>query len=560
MHSFSLGERTWQMNGGHVLVEGLVAHGVNTAFAVPGESYLEVLDALYEKSDQIRLIGCRQEGGAAYMAEAYGRLTGQPGICFVTRGPGATNASIGIHTAAQGSTPLVLFIGQVPTSHQGYEAFQEMDYTAFFGGVAKWVTEVTHPDQIPEIINHAFTVATSDRPGPVVIALPEDVLREETEKKIIPVTPIKDNSISEQEVQEIMANLQEAKKPVLLVGGGGWTATGRENLCRFAEKQNLPVVVGFRRQDLMDNNSSCYAGEAGVAMPPAVRQTLDEADVLLAVGVRFGEMTTDAYTLFQDRKQKILHVHSSEAEFDKVIKADLHIRSNPNLAIAELLEMPNLGEGRELWREETRNRFLSTHIVPATAIGVDMAAATAYLQEVLPEDVIITNGAGNFSVWPNKFFYYGSKARLLAPQNGTMGYGLPAAISAKVAAPERVVVCFAGDGDFQMNMQELGSAMQEEAQPIVLIVNNSMYGTIRMHQERRYPARVVGTDIKNPDFVSIARAYGFYSERVANIEEFKTAFDNALSSKTGAVLDLVVDPEMLTPQQSITQARLLNER
>ena len=548
------------MNGGHVLVEGLVAHGVNTAFAVPGESYLEVLDALYEKSDQIRLIGCRQEGGAAYMAEAYGRLTGQPGICFVTRGPGATNASIGVHTAAQGSTPLILFIGQVPTSHQGYEAFQEMDYTAFFGGVAKWVTEVTHPDQIPEIINHAFTVATSDRPGPVVIALPEDVLREETEKKIIPVAPIKDNSISEQEVQEIMANLQEAKKPVLLVGGGGWTAIGRENLCRFAEKQNLPVVVGFRRQDLMDNNSSCYAGEAGVAMPPAVRQTLDEADVLLAVGVRFGEMTTDAYTLFQDRKQKILHVHSSEAEFDKVIKADLHIRSNPNLAIAELLEMPNLGEGRELWREETRNRFLSTHIVPSATIGVDMAAVTAYLQEVLPEDVIITNGAGNFSVWPNKFFYYGSKARLLAPQNGTMGYGLPAAISAKVAAPERVVVCFAGDGDFQMNMQELGSAMQEEAQPIVLIVNNSMYGTIRMHQERRYPARVVGTDIKNPDFVSIARAYGFYSERVANIEEFKTAFDNALNSKTGAVLDLVVDPEMLTPQQSITQARLLNER
>ena len=548
------------MNGGHVLVEGLVAHGVNTAFAVPGESYLEVLDALYEKSDQIRLIGCRQEGGAAYMAEAYGRLTGQPGICFVTRGPGATNASIGVHTAAQGSTPLILFIGQVPTSHQGYEAFQEMDYTAFFGGVAKWVTEVTHPDQIPETINHAFTVATSDRPGPVVIALPEDVLREETEKKIIPVTPIENNSISEQEVQEIMANLQEAKKPVLLVGGGGWTAIGRENLCRFAEKQNLPVVVGFRRQDLMDNNSSCYAGEAGVAMPPAVRQTLDEADVLLAVGVRFGEMTTDAYTLFQDRKQKILHVHSSEAEFDKVIEADLHIRSNPNLAIAELLEMPNLGEGRELWREETRNRFLSTHIVPAAAIGVDMAAVTAYLQEVLPEDVIITNGAGNFSVWPNKFFYYGSKARLLAPQNGTMGYGLPAAISAKVAAPERVVVCFAGDGDFQMNMQELGSAMQEEAQPIVLIVNNSMYGTIRMHQERRYPERVVGTDIKNPDFVSIARAYGFYSERVANIEEFKTAFDNALSSKTGAVLDLVVDPEMLTPQQSITQARLLNER
>ena len=548
------------MNGGHVLVEGLVAHGVNTAFAVPGESYLEVLDALYEKSDQIRLIGCRQEGGAAYMAEAYGRLTGQPGICFVTRGPGATNASIGIHTAAQGSTPLILFIGQVPTSHQGYEAFQEMDYTAFFGGVAKWVTEVTHPDQIPETINHAFTVATSDRPGPVVIALPEDVLREETEKKIIPVTPIKDNSISEQEVQEIMANLQEAKKPVLLVGGGGWTATGRENLCCFAEKQNLPVVVGFRRQDLMDNNSSCYAGEAGVAMPSAVRQTLDEADVLLAVGVRFGEMTTDAYTLFQDRKQKILHVHSSEAEFDKVIKADLHIRSNPNLAIAELLEMPNLGEGRELWREETRNRFLSTHIVPAATIGVDMAAATAYLQEVLPEDVIITNGAGNFSVWPNKFFYYGSKARLLAPQNGTMGYGIPAAISAKVAAPERVVVCFAGDGDFQMNMQELGSAMQEEAQPIVLIVNNSMYGTIRMHQERRYPARVVGTDIKNPDFISIARAYGFYSERVTNIEEFKTAFDNALNSKTGAVLDLVVDPEMLTPQQSITQARLLNER
>ena len=548
------------MNGGHLLVEGLVSHGVNTAFAVPGESYLEVLDALYEKSDQIRLVGCRQEGGAAYMAEAYGRLTGQPGICFVTRGPGATNASIGVHTAAQGSTPLILFIGQVPTSHLGYEAFQEMDYTAFFGGIAKWVTEITHPDQIPEVINKAFKIATSDRPGPVVIALPEDVLREKTEKTIIPFEPTKDHSISEQEVQEIMTILQEAKKPVLLAGGGGWTTIGRENLCCFAEKQNLPVVVGFRRQDLMDNNSSCYAGEAGVAMPPPVRQTLDEADVILAVGVRFGEMTTNAYTLFQNQSQKILHIHASEAEFDKVVKADLHIRSNPNLAVAALLEMPSMSDAKEQWREETRNRFLSTHKVPAAITGVDMAAATAYLQEVLPEDVIITNGAGNFSVWPNKFFLYGSSARLLAPQNGTMGYGVPAAISAKVAAPERVVVCFAGDGDFQMNMQELGSAMQEEAQPIVLIVNNSMYGTIRMHQERRYPERVVGTDIKNPDFVSIARSYGFYSERVANIEEFKTAFDNALNSKTGAVLDLVVDPEMLTPQQSITQARLLNER
>ncbi|MDC0245442.1 thiamine pyrophosphate-binding protein [Acidimicrobiaceae bacterium] len=543
------------MNGGHLLVEGLVSHGVNTAFAVPGESYLEVLDALYEKSDQIRLVGCRQEGGAAYMAEAYGRLTGQPGICFVTRGPGATNASIGIHTAAQGSTPLILFIGQVPTSHLGFEAFQEMDYTAFFGGIAKWVTEITHPDQISEVINKAFRIATSDRPGPVVIALPEDVLGEETEKTIIPFELTKDHSISEQEVQEIMTILEEAKKPVLLAGGGGWTTIGRENLCRFAEKQNLPVVVGFRRQDLMDNNSSCYAGEAGVAMPPPVRQTLDEADVILAVGVRFGEMTTNAYTLFQNQSQKILHVHASEAEFDKVVKADLHIRSNPNLAVAALLEMPSIADSKEQWREETRNRFLSTHKVPTAITGVDMAAATAYLQEVLPEDVIITNGAGNFSVWPNKFFLYGSSARLLAPQNGTMGYGVPAAISAKVAAPERVVVCFAGDGDFQMNMQELGSAAQEEAQPIVLIVNNSMYGTIRMHQERRYPERVVGTDIKNPDFVSIARAYGFYSEQVTSIEEFKAAFDNALDSKTGAVLDLIVDPEMLTPQQSITQVR-----
>ena len=543
------------MNGGHLLVEGLVSHGVNTAFAVPGESYLEVLDALYEKSDQIRLVGCRQEGGAAYMAEAYGRLTGQPGICFVTRGPVATKASIGIHTAAQGSTPLILFIGQVPTSHLGFEAFQEMDYTAFFGGIAKWVTEITHPDQIPEVINKAFRIATSDRPGPVVIALPEDVLGEETEKTIIPFELTKDHSISEQEVQEIMTILEEAKKPVLLAGGGGWTTIGRENLCRFAEKQNLPVVVGFRRQDLMDNNSSCYAGEAGVAMPPPVRQTLDEADVILAVGVRFGEMTTNAYTLFQNQSQKILHVHASEAEFDKVVKADLHIRSNPNLAVAALLEMPSIADSKEQWREETRNRFLSTHKVPTAITGVDMAAATAYLQEVLPEDVIITNGAGNFSVWPNKFFLYGSSARLLAPQNGTMGYGVPAAISAKVAAPERVVVCFAGDGDFQMNMQELGSAAQEEAQPIVLIVNNSMYGTIRMHQERRYPERVVGTDIKNPDFVSIARAYGFYSEQVTSIEEFKAAFDNALDSKTGAVLDLIVDPEMLTPQQSITQVR-----
>jgi len=541
-------------NGGRLVVEALVAHGVDTAFAVPGESYLEVLDALHDQTS-IRLVGCRQEGGAAYMAEAYGRLTGRPGVCLVTRGPGATNASIGVHTADQGSTPMVLFVGQVPTDHQGKEAFQEVDYCSFFADLAKWVVEVKNPDDIPAVVNQAFAVAQQGRPGPVVVALPEDVLRAETTSPVLATIVVKEKIPATADLNQLVDLLAHAQRPVVLAGGGGWTNESRHILTTWANQNELPVVVSFRRHDLFDNTTESYAGEAGVGMPAPVRETLARADLIIALGVRFGEMTTNAYTLFNDPQQKIVHVHASAEEFSKVVVPVLAIEAGPNAMMAALSDV-SLSQGiGGSWRSEARQRFLSTQEVEPPASGVDMAVVTKHLQKVLPSDAIITNGAGNFAVWPNKFFLYGAEATLLAPQNGTMGYGLPAAVAAKVVHPDRTVVCFAGDGDLQMNIQELGSAQQEAAQPIVLVVNNSTYGTIRMHQERRHPGRVVGTDIVNPDFVTLAQAYGFYAEQVTNTQDFAGAFERASASATGALLNLMVDPNQITPWSTVASLR-----
>lgn len=542
-------------NGGKLLVECLLALGATKSFGVPGESYLAVLDALYETAGRLDYVLCRNEGGAAFMASAYGKLTGTPGICFVTRGPGATNASIGVHTAMQDSSPMILFVGQVSTDMKGREAFQEIDYGAVFGPLAKWAVEINDVDRLPEIVARAWTIALSGRPGPVVVALPEDMLTRHTEVPALagPAT-VMEAGATPAAVEGAREMLAAAQRPLILIGGANWTPAGRASLKAFAEASDIPVVAAFRFQDQFDNNSPVFAGEAGVGMPAHVKRLMREADVILAVNVRFGEMTTDGYTLLSvpQPRQKLIHVHPSDREIGKIYTPTLGIHAGPNAFAAALTPIAG---GWSQWRSTSRAEYETAFDAPAQPGPVDMVAVTEWLRETLPEDVILTNGAGNFTVWPNKFFRFGSKARLLAPQSGAMGYGLPAAIAAKVACPERTVVCFAGDGDFQMTCQELGTAMQARAQPIVLLLNNGIYGTIRAHQERNYPARVSGTTLTNPDFVGLARSYGFHAERVSATSDFPAAFARALASKTGAVLDLEISPEALAPRQTLSQMR-----
>lgn len=542
-------------NGGQLLIESLIALGARKVFGVPGESYLAVLDALHDCKGRLDFVLCRNEGGAAFMASAWGKLMGSPGICMVTRGPGVTNASIGVHTAMQDSAPMILFVGQVGTDMKGREAFQEIDYCAVYGTMAKWVFEISNVERIPEIIARAWNTATTGRPGPVVIALPEDMLTNMTD--IAPLTgpaKIAEAAPAACAVAEAETLLSEATRPLILIGGSNWTDEGRVALQSFAEASDIPTIVAFRYQDQFDNFSPVYAGEAGVGMPTHVRELILEADVILAINVRFGEMTTDAYRLLNVPIpiQKLIHVHGSDREIGKIYQPVLGIHAGPNTFASAL--SPVKGDWAE-WRAGARMAWEASFDAPAQPSPVDMVIATAHLRDVLPDDAILTNGAGNFTVWPNKFYKFAPKARLLAPQSGAMGYGVPAGIAAKIAYPDRTVVCFAGDGDFQMTCQELGTAMQAHAQPIILLLNNGIYGTIRAHQEKNYPARVIGTTMENPDFVMFAKAYGFHAERVESTKDFPAAFARALASRTGALLDLNISPEALTPRQTLSQMR-----
>ncbi|MTE01576.1 thiamine pyrophosphate-binding protein [Paracoccus sp. YIM 132242] len=542
-------------SGGQLLVECLVALGAAKAFGVPGESYLAVLDALHDTAGRLDFVLCRNEGGAAFMAAAWGKLTGQPGLCMVTRGPGATNAAIGVHTAMQDSAPMILFVGQVGTDMKGREAFQELDYRAVFGGMAKWAVEIDHADRIPEILARAWTTATTGRPGPVVIALPEDMLTSPTDAApLAGPARVAEPAPTPDAVAEARAMLSDAARPLILIGGCNWTAEGQQALRAFAEASDIPVIAAFRYQDRFDNFSPVYAGEAGVGMPPHVKALIRDADVILAINVRFGEMTTDGYTLLDVPvpAQRLIHVHASDREIGKIYQPVLGIQAGPN-AFARALS-PVRGDWSD-WRRDARKAWEDGFDLPPQPSPVDMGMVTAHLRDVLPPDAILTNGAGNFTVWPNKFYKFGPEARLLAPQSGAMGYGLPAAIAAKVAHPGRTVVCFAGDGDFQMTCQELATSVQAGAQPIVLVLNNGIYGTIRAHQERHYPARVSGTTMVNPDFVILAQAYGYHAERVATTQDFPAAFARALASTTGALLDLDISPEALTPRQTLSQMR-----
>ncbi len=544
-------------NGGKLLVDCLQALGVTKSFGVPGESYLCVLDALYDTQGTLDFILCRHEGGAAFMAAAWGKLTGAPGICFVTRGPGATNASIGVHTAMQDSAPMILFIGQVGTRIKGREAFQEIDYRACFGSVAKWVTEIDHVERIPEVVSRAWTMTLSGRPGPVVIALPEDMLTERS--GALPLSraiSVEEAAPSDMTIDKVLSALSQAETPLIIMGGGGWKATGSAALQAFAEASDLPVLAAFRFQDRYDNHSETYVGDASVSMTAAIRELIRSADLIIAINIRFGEMTTDGYSLLNipSPVQKLVHVHASDRELGKIYAPEIAIHAGPN-TFSEALAEKRVRGPWAAWREKARSDYLAAFEVPDQPGAVDMGRVMASLRRLLPDDAILTSGAGNFTVWPNKFFRFSAGQRLLAPQSGAMGYGLPAAIAARIASPERTVVCFCGDGDFQMTCQELGTAVQSDAQPIILILNNGIYGTIRMHQECAWPGRVIGTTLKNPDFITLATSYGYHGEHVTRTEDFEAAFERAQESGSGAVLELDISPEALTPLQTLSQMR-----
>ena len=453
---------------------------------------------------------------------------------------------------------MVVFVGQIETSMRDREAFQEIDYRAMFGTVAKWVVEIDHPDRVAELTARAFSIAQSGRPGPVVVALPEDTLSGETEAEPRGKVLVIQASPSQDDISAVVELIKSAKKPVVLVGGGGWTDKGRVDLKTFVEQNDLPTIAVFRSQDLLDNLSHCYVGEAGFGIPPAVRSFIDESDLLLAVNVRFGETLTDGYTLLDPRymNKKLIHIHASDTEIGKIFTPDLPIVSSPDAVMAALARTDVIAE--RPWTERTveaHNTYVTSLDAPKQPGPVDMSEIMAYLRDELPEDTIITNGAGNFAIWPGRHFPFTGQRRLVGPQAGAMGAGVPASVVAKLLNPERTIICFAGDGDFQMNGLEIGTAMQYGAKPVILLLNNGMYGTIRMHQEREYPARVSGTNLHNPDFAMLAQSYGFHGERVEKTADFYPAFERALASKKGALIELIIDQEGVAPRATISSLR-----
>ena len=556
-------------------MECLVEQGMNIAFGVPGESFLAVLDGFHAYRDRARFIVNRQEGGAAFMAEAHGKLTGRPGVCFVTRGPGATNASIGVHNAFQDSTPMVLFVGDVGSDFRDREAFQEVDYGSFFGpstkGFAKRVERIDDADRIPEYVARAFATAMNGRPGPVVLVLPEDMLRSETSARplarVEAVEPWSDPGA----LRTLRELLLKSQRPLVIAGGGGWTTQAAQALQRFAENWRLPVANAFRFQDTFDNHHPLYAGDVGIAINPKLAQRVKDADLILAIGPRLGEMTTGGYTLLEAPKarQTLVHIHASAEELNRVYQADLAINAGMSAAARslEVLSAPPTLPWEE-WALQAHADY-EANLEPQALAGmpaetprgpVDMAAVVALLQKHLPADAAITNGAGNFASWVHRYFRYhglakGAKTQL-APTSGAMGYGVPAGIAANLATG-RVAFTIAGDGDFLMTGQELATASQHGGKSIVVLLNNGMFGTIRMHQEREYPDRTSGTALRNPDFCGLARAYGYAAERVTQTSQFEAALLRALAADTGTLIEIPLDPEVITTRgtlASITSA------
>ncbi|WP_439154105.1 thiamine pyrophosphate-binding protein [Yoonia sp.] len=541
-------------HGGKILSDQLAKLGVRRVFSVPGESFLAALDGLYDSG--IQNVVCRQEGGASMMAEAYGKMTGQPGVCFVTRGPGATNASAGVHVARQDSTPMVLFVGQIDNRQTDRETFQEVDYRAMFGGLAKWVAQVDHTERLPEYISRAFRVAMSGRPGPVVLALPENMLSAQAD--------VPDLRVPEQVVQPvpvdaarmIMHALGQAQRPLVVAGGPHWNRQARADLQAFAERQELPVALGFRRQDYMDNHHAHYAGDLNVGINPRLAARVRDADLLLLLGTRFGDIETQGYTLVDpaDPQKTILHVHADADEIGRVYTPDMGVVATAPAVLRQLAQMEPAGNWAD-WTAAARADY-QAWITPQESPGdLKQEQVIKWLSDNLPDDAIVTNGAGNYAAWLHRYFVYKQYGTQLAPTSGSMGYGFPASVSASIEHPERTVVCLAGDGCFQMTCNELSTATQHGATPIVVVMNNGRYGTIRMHQEKHYPGRVSGTALANPDFAALARAYGGFGERVTKTADFPAAFARAQAAGTLAIIECQVDEEALTTGATLSAVR-----
>jgi acetolactate synthase I/II/III large subunit len=554
--------------GGQLLVDALKTHGTDIVFGVPGESYLAVLDALHDAP--ISFITNRQEGGAAFMAEAYGKLTGRPGICFVTRGPGATNASIGVHTAQQDSTPMILFIGQVGSDFVEREAFQEIDYRRMFGTMAKWVAQIDRADRIPEYVARAFQVATSGRPGPVVLALPEDMLAASAKvADAKPYQPVQASPAVAQ-IEQLRDLLAAAQRPLVVLGGSGWNSTACDDIRLFAEANALPVACAFRFQDLLDNRHPHYVGDVGIGLNPKLAERIKSSDLILAIGPRLGEMTTGGYTLLEAPcpRQKLIHIHSAAEELGRVYQADLMINSGMPQITQALAGMAPVDAAA--WKHtvaEARAQLQAWQAEPPVfkdgAAKLNLWQVVQTLKAELPANTLVTNGAGNFSTWVHRFWPYGGFRTQLAPTSGAMGYGVPAAVAAKIIEQQhgrqRTVLNVAGDGDFMMTGQELATAVQYKAGVLFIVFNNGMYGTIRMHQERAYPARVSGTQLQNPDFAALARAYGAYGETVETTEGFTAALLRARShiqaSGLPALIELRYDADLITPNATLQTIR-----
>lgn len=566
--------------GGHLLVECLIAQGVTHAFGVPGESYLAVLDGFHKYQDQIQFVTCRQEGGAAFMADAQGRLTGRPGVCFVTRGPGATNASIGVHTAFQDSTPMVLFVGDVASDTRDREAFQEVDFCAFFGpstkGMAKRVERIDDAKRIPEYVARAFATAMNGRPGPVVLVLPEDMLTHEVASRPLPKLEPVESWSDPGSLRQLREMLLSAQKPFVIAGGGAWTTQSAQALQRFAENWQLPVGNAFRFQDTFDNFHPLYAGDVGIGINPKLAQRIKESDLIIAIGPRLGEMTTSGYTLLEvpKPKQKLVHIHASAEELNRVYHADLAICATMNAAARslEVLTAPPSVPWTN-WAQQANADYVANTQAQAlaglptdSANGlVNMPEVVAALQRHLPADAVLTNGAGNFASWVHRYYKHhglskGHKTQL-APTVGAMGYGVPAGVAASVLTG-RVAFTIAGDGDFLMNGQELATATQHGAKSIVVLLNNGMYGTIRMHQERDFPTHNMGSNLNNPHFANLAKAYGYEGIRISKTEEFEPALIAALARNQGTLIEIMLDPEVITTRgtlSAITQNALKNK-
>jgi acetolactate synthase-1/2/3 large subunit len=544
-------------SGGNVLVDALAINGTDTVFCVPGESYLDALDAFYDHRDRIRVITCRQEGGATFMAEAHGKLTGRPGVAFVTRGPGATNASIGVHTAFQDSTPLLLFIGQVDRDALGREAFQEIDFHAMFAPIAKAVIQIDRAERIPEIISRAFHLAMSGRPGPVVISLPEDVLTERLEVADAPAAQSSQPGVTGAQMALLADELRTAQRPIVLLGGSLWDAASCAHFRQFAEQNALPVACAYRRQDLFDNRHPLYAGDASLGILPDLVKRIREADLVLAVGTRLGDITTGGYSYLDvpRPKQRLVHIHPDPDELGHVYQADLMINAGVRAFAAAAATLTVDASHRREWAAAANRAYVADRSSGRKVERVDLRAVVLDLSERLPKDAIVTVGAGNYTTWVHRYFQFTQFGTALGPTSGAMGYSVPAGIAAKLRHPDRTVVSFAGDGCFLMTGQELATAARYGLAVIFLIVNNNMYGTIRMHQERNYPERISATDLTNPDFAALARAYGAFGERVETTADFAAAFERAAAFGGPALLELDVDPSAITSRTSIEEIR-----